>query len=72
MMRTFNEYSLDQSHPPEMNASSIIQACLSNIDTFNMEHDPIITSAGPYPAELPLLALTFPPRAARPLFRHVQ
>jgi GATA-binding protein, other eukaryote len=42
-----NEYSLDQPHPPEMlhhNHPGIP----FQLDTFNMDHDPIITSAGPF------------------------
>ncbi|TVY41235.1 Nitrogen regulatory protein [Lachnellula subtilissima] len=42
-----NDYSLDQPHPPEMlrhNQSGVP----FQLDTFNMDHDPIITSAGPY------------------------
>ncbi len=42
-----NEYSLDQLHPPGM-----MQQAHHNLpfglDTFNMESDPIITSAGPF------------------------
>ncbi|KUJ23425.1 uncharacterized protein LY89DRAFT_573562 [Mollisia scopiformis] len=42
-----NEYSLDQPHPPEMHHHNH-HGMPFHIDTFNMEHDPIITSAGPF------------------------
>ncbi|KAN0119399.1 hypothetical protein V8E51_001607 [Hyaloscypha variabilis] len=47
-----NEYSLDQSHPPEMMHHSH-PGMPFQLDTFNMEHDPIITSAGPYQQSFP-------------------
>jgi GATA-binding protein len=40
------EYSLDQPHPP-MNHHNH-PGMPFHIDTFNMDHDPIITSAGPF------------------------
>jgi GATA-binding protein len=42
-----NDYSLDQPHPPEIHHSNH-PGMPFQLDTFNMEHDPIITSAGPY------------------------
>jgi GATA-binding protein, other eukaryote len=42
-----NEYSLDQTHPPEMMHPNH-PGMPFQLDTFNMEQDPIITSAGPY------------------------
>ncbi|KAF8864692.1 hypothetical protein BDZ45DRAFT_19746 [Acephala macrosclerotiorum] len=42
-----NDYSLDQPHPPEMHHQNH-HGLPFHIDTFNMEHDPIITSAGPF------------------------
>ncbi len=41
-----NDYSLDQTHPPNMLHSH--HGLPFQLDTFNMEHDPIITSAGPF------------------------
>ncbi|KAH8597817.1 hypothetical protein B0O99DRAFT_592371 [Bisporella sp. PMI_857] len=55
-----HEYSLDQQHPPmhQNNHAGIPY----QLDTFNMDNDPIITSAGPYqqgfsfsPAQSPLV-----------------
>ncbi|KAF4618049.1 hypothetical protein G7Y89_g14998 [Cudoniella acicularis] len=42
-----NEYSLDQPHPPNMLHHNH-PTMPFQLDTFNMEHDPIITSAGPF------------------------
>lgn len=47
-----NEYSLDQPHPAEMMHHSH-PGMPFQLDTFNMEHDPIITSAGPYQQNFP-------------------
>jgi GATA-binding protein len=41
-----NEYSLDQPHHPDMGHHNHPQ--IPFLDTFNMDHDPIITSAGPF------------------------
>jgi GATA-binding protein len=56
-----NEYSLDQPHHPDMAQHNHAQIPF-HLDTFNMEHDPIITSAGPFqqsfnfsPANSPLV-----------------
>lgn len=40
------DYSLDQSHPPGMLHPH--NGLPFQLDTYNMEHDPIITSAGPF------------------------
>ncbi len=42
----FQEYSLDQPHPP-MNHHNH-PGMPFHLDTFNLDHDPIITSAGPF------------------------
>ncbi|TAQ88707.1 hypothetical protein B7494_g2957 [Chlorociboria aeruginascens] len=42
-----DEYSLDQTNPPEMHHHEH-PGLPFQLDTFNLEHDPIITSAGPY------------------------
>ncbi|PVH80179.1 hypothetical protein DL98DRAFT_208559 [Cadophora sp. DSE1049] len=47
-----NEYSLDQPHPPDMQ-NSTHNGLPFHLDTFNMEHDPIITSAGPFQTNFP-------------------
>lgn len=47
-----NEYSLDQPHPPEINHHNH-PGMPFQLDNFNMEHDPIITSAGPYQQNFP-------------------
>lgn len=41
-----NDYSLDQSNPPDMLHSH--NGLPFQLDTYNLEHDPIITSAGPF------------------------
>ncbi|KAG9248664.1 hypothetical protein BJ878DRAFT_538130 [Calycina marina] len=55
-----HEYSLDQQHPPMYHHGHT--GLPFQIDTFNMDHDPIITSAGPFqqgfsfsPAQSPLV-----------------
>jgi len=47
-----NEYSLDQPHPPEMHHHNH-PGLPFQLDTFNMDHDPIITSAGPFQQNFP-------------------
>jgi len=42
-----NDYSLDQSHAPEM-GSHANHGLPFHLDSYNLEHDPIITSAGPF------------------------
>lgn len=42
-----NDYSLDQPHHPDMRRQNH-PAIPFQLDTFNMDHDPIITSAGPF------------------------
>ncbi|CAG8978675.1 hypothetical protein HYALB_00004657 [Hymenoscyphus albidus] len=42
-----NDYSLDQPHHPDMSQQPH-PAMPFQLDNFNMEHDPIITSAGPF------------------------
>lgn len=41
-----DEYSLDQPHPPMNHHGNL--GLPFQLDTFNMDHDPIITSAGPF------------------------
>jgi GATA-binding protein len=41
-----HEYSLDQTHPPMHHHGH--PGVPFHLDTFNMDHDPIITSAGPF------------------------
>lgn len=45
-------YSLDQSHPPDFQHHHN-HGVPYHLDTFNMEHDPIITSAGPFQTNFP-------------------
>ncbi|KAL2069342.1 hypothetical protein VTL71DRAFT_15680 [Oculimacula yallundae] len=47
-----HEYSLDQTHPPDMNHSNH-SGLPFHLDTFSMDHDPIITSAGPFQSNFP-------------------
>lgn len=43
-----HEYSLDQSHQPNLVQPPLHSGVPFPLDTFQMEHDPIITSAGPF------------------------
>ncbi|KAH6679119.1 hypothetical protein B0J14DRAFT_614453 [Halenospora varia] len=47
-----NEYSLDQPHNPDMLHHNH-PTMPFQLDTFNMDHDPIITSAGPFQQNFP-------------------
>lgn len=54
-----NEYSLDQMHPPEMVHQNYSDMPFQ-LDTFNIEHDPIITSATPSQQNVPFSPLDSP------------
>ncbi|CAL3964398.1 unnamed protein product [Diplocarpon coronariae] len=47
-----HDYSLDQPHPPEMPHGNP-HVLPFHLDTYSMDHDPIITSAGPYQTSFP-------------------
>ncbi|CZT12344.1 probable nitrogen regulatory protein areA [Rhynchosporium graminicola] len=47
-----HEYSLNQTHPPGLNHQNH-QGLPFHVDTFSMDHDPIITSAGPFQSNFP-------------------
>ena len=59
-----NEYSLDQSHPPGMLPQNH-NGMPFHLETFNMDHDPIITSAGPFQQNF-----SFSPTQQSPLVQH--